>query len=60
MNDVSLGCALGAWRAVLARELCFLRPVSVVPGDGRRLPARRAPLGAFPPDFGFRRPNEGE
>jgi hypothetical protein len=47
VHDISVGCALGAWMAVPAR--CFLRPVSVVPGDGRRLPARRAPLGAFPP-----------
>src|SRR5712691_1733848 len=35
-------CALGAWTAA----------VSTVPGDGRRLPARRASRRAFPPSCG--------
>jgi hypothetical protein len=35
VNDVSVGCALGAWMAAPARELYFSRSVSIVPGDGR-------------------------
>jgi hypothetical protein len=41
--NVSVGYALGAWTGALARELYCPRSVSIVPGDGRRLSARRVP-----------------
>src|SRR6266700_318977 len=42
-------CALGAWTAA----------VSTVPGDGRRLPARRTSWRAFPPSFGVPMSDQG-
>src|SRR6266700_2121544 len=42
-------CALGAWTAAF----------STVPGDGRRLPARRTSWRAFPPSFGVPMSDQG-
>jgi hypothetical protein len=48
--DVSVGCALGAWTVAFG----------TVPGDGGRLPVRRASRRAFPPVLAFPIGIEGE
>jgi len=58
--NVSVGYALGARTGAPARQLYCPRSVSTVTGDGRRLPARRAPRRALPPSFGFQHTFEGE
>ena len=55
-------CRLRARRVdgLPARELYLPHSVSIVLGDSRRLPARRAPWGAFPPGLGFQHATEGK